>query len=370
MKSIIHNQLNSAIRPYEEDMAFKAAYLFSPTIVGTGETSSVGFLKHGYSDDASLKRQLSLLEMNWCPGPEWEEFRASIPELRKSLKKWNDIKHPTKAMIVSRKKLLDGIKENYLKLRDHMLANMPGAYLLLEDLIKGQIYAYVETDFANPELNNDKYCSLSEVMKCTTDKDALEDGAFFLLTDNFFLSEAAATIKQYPQLEGVEDISNGMISLFRFPDLNQYKKEELQSLRESLAAQSQPFAEAVKGFTSAFANNANDRAGQKQRIKHVCNCASQVEQVLQSHVLVRQTANKEREVELMIGVIPAYVVWQYFKEMRALPDQTFEVLANDKEGEKLCPVMAFRYPNRAPFYVPGEAAGAPIVTGKKSLIID
>ena len=78
----------------------------------------------------------------------------------------------------------------------------------------------------------------------------------------------------------------------------------------------------------------------------------------------------EREVEFVLGVIPASVLWQYFREAGAVPDETWEVLVNSSDGEKLCPIIALRYPSRAHFYMAEECEEEANPIQKKSLLID
>ena len=371
MKAIIHNLQDSSIKPYEEDMAFKAAYLFATMLVASGDSSSIAFYKHIYPEDAPLRRQLMLLEINSFPDPAWRELVTSIPEWRKQLKKWNDIKHPTKAVLVARKKLLDAIKSNYLLVRNHALDHFPKrAFLLLGDLLTEENYAHIDSDYNNRELQDDNYSSLSSVMKVTIDKESLEGDFLFLLTDNFFLSEAATAIKMQENLEGIEEMNPHLVSLFSFPDLNQYKKEELQSLRQGILAQLTPFSEAVNNWIAGFAQKEKSGTEQKQKTEQVYTQAKAVEQVLKAHVLVQQMAKKNREVELVLGAVTATTVWQYFRDVGAVPDETWEVLSNAVDGEKLCPVMALRYVDRANFYMDEENEELLIPTEKKSLLID
>jgi hypothetical protein len=371
MKAIIHNLQDSSIKPYEENMAFKAAYLFATMLVASGDSSSIAFFKHGYPEDAPLKRQLMLLEINAFPDPAWRELAASIPGWRKQLKKWNDIKHPTKDMLVARKKLLDAIKSNYLLVRNHILDHFPGrAFLLLGDLLTEENYAHIDSDRENRELQDDFYNSLSGVMKITIDKEDLEQGLLLLLTDNFFISEAAKGIKVQENLEGIEEMNPHLVSLFSFPDLNQYKKEELQSLRQGIAAQLTPFNEAVNNWIEGFAQEEKNGTEQKQRTEQVYTRAKEVEGALKAHVLVQQMATKNREVELVLAAMPAATVWQYLREVGAVPDETWEVLSNDADGKKLCPVMALRYVDRGHFYMDEENEELLIPAEKKSLLID
>jgi hypothetical protein len=371
MKAIIHNLQDSSIKPYEEDMVFKAAYLFATMMVASGDSSSIAFFKHAYPEDAPLKRQLMLLEINAFPDPVWRELAASIPVWRKQLKRWNEIKHPTKDILVARKKLLDAIKSDYLIVRNHTLDHFPNrAFLLLGDLLTEENYAHIDSDRNNAELQDEFYNSLSGVMKITVNKEDLEQGLLLLLSDNFFISEAAKAIKVQENLESIEEMNPHFISLFSFPDLNQYKKEELQSLRQGTLAQLTPFNEAVNNWMEGFAQKEKNGTEQKQRTEQLYTRAKEVEQALKAHVLVQQMATKNREVQLVLAAVPAATVWQYFREVGAVPDETWEVLSNDADGEKLCPVMALRYVNRAHFYMDAENEELFIPTEKKSLLID
>ena len=266
---------------------------------------------------------------------------------------------------------MDSIKSNYFIVRNHLLDHAPSrALLLLGDLLTKENYAHVESHMTDHELYDDNYTSLSHVMQIATDQESLGEGFIFLLTDNFFLSKAAAAIKVLDDVEDIGTMCPYLVSLFRFPDLNQYKKEELQSLRQSLNVQSIPFAESVKSWIASFANAVTDESEQKKKINQLYTHALELGQALKEHVLVQKIGTKEREVELVLGEVPAKVIWEYFREVGAVPDDTWEVLINTPEGEKLCPVMALRYPDRAHFYVAEENEETPIQTQKKSLLID
>jgi hypothetical protein len=187
MNAILYNYQNSAIKPYEEDMALKAAYIFVHSMVATGDSGDIAYFSHNCSDDATVKRQLLLIETTPFHEPEWIKYVAAIPEVRKQLKRWNDIKHPTKKMLVARKKVLDSIKSNYLIVRNYMLDNYSRrAYLLLGDLLTQENYNRIYSDHNNPELHDDTNTSLSHVMQIAISKEYLEVGCLFFLTDNFF----------------------------------------------------------------------------------------------------------------------------------------------------------------------------------------
>ncbi|RYF87122.1 MAG: hypothetical protein EON98_01540 [Chitinophagaceae bacterium] len=370
MKTVIYNLQNSDIGPYEEDMAFKAAYLFATTIIATGDSSVIGQYKNSFIEDAPLKHQLMILETQPFSEPEWRELAATIPRFRKEMKRWNEIKHPTKAMLVSRKKLLDSIKANYLHLRNYVLNNYPGrAILVLDDLITKENFGCIEYNPARPELQDDIYTSLSNLMKASCEKEGLEQGLLFLLTDNFFGSKVAAGLQVAASMENAEAGKPFLVSLFRFSDLNDYKKEELQTLRQDLLSQIKPFTEAVNGWTETFAGEQHEGTEQLQRMEEVYTAGLALGRAITAHLLVEQGGTKEREVELVAGAVPATMVWHFFREVNALPDESWEILRVDATGEKLCPVLAFRYPDRANFYM-AEGEGLHVTTQKKSIQID
>jgi hypothetical protein len=380
MNAIVLNHCASNVLQESVSVALRSAYLLCDKITAAGTVYC-----HIYFNVIEQRKTLEvkLDAIDLYSKAEGIQNDWSAAEVKRMLKVFRKMKHPAPEAIKLKKGLEKHINDLYQAYADEQRANLASTGMLqlqeLFDTDRDMPMYNVQYDRHESEQNGCR--AMSKLLKLEIENRE-RDADFFCLTWDFFLKRFDEANGLQVKEGGAGDLSMGWLQpCMRLPNVNLLSVKELGEIRTAVNESAAAFRQAGNEWINAvYAGMAADETAQMFS-SSIAPAAETLSNVLEENSLlthVRRLQNDAVNSTVMLGEIPVSVMWNFYRDMKVLRDETWDVmekaLQTDEFANKRYPVMALKISESI---VPAELIAGPaeevnnnIEPVKKSLAID
>jgi hypothetical protein len=332
MKLIILHMLESKSPPRVYNSSIKIAYLISDVLITMGIDDLLYFYKEN-TQDRRIKTKIKLLKIFM---PSTEQELASLVECEQLVKKHNQIKSKSSAVVIAYKQLtqtIDAMFEectNTLVERLSVLGINEMKYLLNTD----DFYFYCP-EKGNPASPGIKYTSKEEVLQMLLpDKEQGGPALFFInaagekgkeIYDINFLDAADPMAENLENFYGEES--------FLFPDLLNLTGAEAGTIKNELKEPTRIFRAKMDEWALLCYDNPNSILGLqffKKELKPLLQSMQKI--VLQNSLIANRVSvfNQQIETQLIIGEAPIEKIWDIHFNLNNISREEYDHLLKIK----------------------------------------
>lgn len=358
MKPIVFCHGQSKLSYASASVMLRFAYLFAKCAISMGDAET-GMGYEIWVDKLTLKQKLAYLESAVSKQDDGEMLET-ISGASGVIKAYNSIKHKTPQQMIVFRKFEQNLHELFISevkpIKDHLIASGLTVFPQLHD---GKSLAYFRVNAGNAETRQQEYeVTASEVL---TDGYTAEEafgtpefGCVFFLSPHFFDEEFS---KQYKLVSAyskeAENPCNVYLEeIFALPNVNSLKAEELKKIKTQLGA----FAEEFLGESEQFSEQCYKNDGPAKRINLFTEKVLPLAKAYRQHIEQNEMLQLCQRIHLntlpatvMMGEIPIVLLWQFYRYMNLIKDETWSVLEPLMEHEKFInkrwPVVAIKKPS-------------------------
>ena len=371
MKTIIYNRSGSGLAPHLEAFATRTGYLLGDITVNAGstETMIIGDFNIAY---LSFKEKIEILEKTASN----EEQREVIEISKRILKEHNKIKHKTSQQIAAFKKLehLLGQLCNQV-INDYWDQVKKTGLLELRHLADDKAFGFYTIN-TNAEDSSGYNVPASELLQLLNSEE--EGPEMFLLQQEFFRDEFFENLPHITFETEAEDLDKACYNYcFTLPNINLLSAAELKLVRKQLSNAGALF----RANTDEWMRQCYSSKDVSKRIDyfntHVLCAAQTLQQAIEQNEILQHCSRLQyhsMKVDVLMGEIPIYLLWEFYKEFNVITAPTWEKLnAVKEEGllkNKRWPFMVLGFSNNEEKDKTLPELQTEIGSVKKSILVD
>ncbi len=355
MQIMTFNYAYNQLDMYHESAAIRAACLLHQAVV-VGGTTFREIRMEAIFNAVDLNDMISFLQGRY-ENAGMHQQAALIAKTARALKEGRRIKHPSKELIVSRKKLENSIIETFRNDVKLCLGSVTklGLIQLSEFAAEGNTPIwFCAVDEEGPEHADDIFVAASDILllqpfyKQRGMKDG-HDPYVFMLQEEFFDPGflAGKTIYSSTDAEAANPDAIFLDPCFRLPALNAMSPAEMTLIMRQSRVMSELFGNQLEGWYEECL--ANDTRALNYFTVHVKPAMEKLQQQLDDSDMIRYHYQLDRTQQhvVMAGHMPLSMIWEFYRHFGAIPDTTWAVLQEAKKAEpatwnKRYPVLVCR----------------------------
>jgi hypothetical protein len=380
MNAIVLNQIGSKVLLEGESIALRIGYLLCNLVTGAGSTyQHIYFEKIDQHRTQDQKIDL-IAQYRKLEGQNNDDW--SPAHIKDTFKIFRKMKHPGAAAIASNKKLEKIVKDLYQSYADEQKEKLmlTGLVQLGELFEKHKNLPMYWVLWDKQEWEEKSLHPLSKLLKLDIENRE-RDCDFFFLTWDFFIkafdeeNDIALSVADAAAKKG-----GYLHTCFDFPNVNLLTVTEMDKIKESVKDVHDSFCEKSDEWIKAVYRGDNAEVTASLFIEGLLPAAETFKKSLEQEPLLLHTKklqHGEVTVSVMLGELPVKTIWNFYRQLGVVMDETWAILEQAIETEefkeKRYPVMAMRLSEDA---VPEELLTrrrpeeTEIVPVKKSIEID
>ena len=377
MESVVIDYYNTHQNSSFLALAHRIGYVFTSRVILTGYYGDA-YCFYNAKNNPSDHVKWRMVQL--AAGADDKQKMVEMEILMKTLKQ---VKHKRRDQIMMLKKLDKDLTAFFDKGRKEMSKPFyeKGFMQLDDSMISQHFFGFPALNSKSPEdMGPDPHSTrVSDIFTFSNGPQRQNvNYIIFLLSADFMRHPMVKDIKVPLATDAVAgDINTYLQPVFSLPDILSFSTLELQVLRKDMAPAGADLGGVMDEWCTMFEDVESANVAKWEYFtNHVIPAAAPVQQAIDQNELLRQTgplAAANNRIQILIGELPVSLVWEYYREMKVIPPQTWEVLQkaaeHDERLRKSYPVMVVHCPQLHDADELEISAGD-VLTTKKSILID
>ncbi|MCW3074194.1 MAG: hypothetical protein JWP69_1263 [Flaviaesturariibacter sp.] len=367
MRLLVYNHLESDIPLHHESQVLKTIYLFAGQVISAGTSPALFLMQQLGFNQKTVRNKLDfLIRISEAHG--WVDEVRTFKEMAQTLKKHQQVKHPSAKQIIAFRKF----EQQFLNMYPEMVQSLGDQrycahYNMMLPLLEEKVFGTMLAQVEDPEEIAEGKEPLSRFFLGEAEEAESDLLYHDCLTPKFFTDGPGAALRSAGEVSPTVPF---VAPLFSVPNLNVLSAPELKVLRGELKEAATPLHKAVQEWWEACQQSSD--AGHQALFKNAVQPAGEAfAAAIDASLTLKPYQHLPDKLEVLVGVAPLGIIWQHLRHHGAIPDATWEVLqaAEEKSGAlELFFCTRHHIPDVAPQsnFTQDQAA----TVTKRSLVID
>jgi hypothetical protein len=370
MKTLIIGFVDDSVNPIFKGITIRIAHLLGEQLRMAGNLSFYAGMEE-YMRNISIEQKMKFIEEHEKDNPKALELHQHYKILQKLYRK---DKGRDKELIVLKKQIERIINDIYNVKLDEMMDLVKSSGLTdLKTIEAVSTYREYYVSHRAPEINEEECHRLSDILQLKLDEEEDQNPVFIALTDVFFSPEFAAVNDEMPAINAFSE-QGFLQELFNYPNYNILSITDLNTIRYAVTDTLTDFQQAVNEFAGLTTrpNEAFDYL-QTNIVEKATLLAESMEKTVVIANYKKLISTNQYFGKLYLGMIPRFLVFKYFKYIKASQEETTAVLEQlpDDDVKQLIPVFITSFNgNNLMAKEEADAVKPELIPLKKSLTID
>ncbi len=376
MKTIVFNTHGSVIDKGGESVALRIGYLLGDYAVSAG-TSGFDICFNTWFNPPKVEQKVAWIEKFY--EQRGEESSLKVEEVKRTMKALRKIKHLDKQGIVIQKKFEKAVDTLFQiakgeALEEKMKTGLPQ----LEPIYDGKVLGGYSTNLGAPEQPEKHDYAASQLLSLDL-PDPEEGLSLFFLTHEFLLVQDNNKRKWYSARDSAASSAQNMYfeKFFSFPALNILNAVELKTVRQQLEPLAIHFRKAVDRWMELCYQPASPKETLEHFRQQVQIHAAPINMLIKQNEVLehyKRLVNQQAVINVYMGEVPVKLIWDFYREGKAIADETWDKLMQLYETKNLSgqrwPVMVIEIPEAKIVMQENNTPQHDVKPVKKSISVD